>query len=97
MTTMYPSTGDVVCCRSECGKQVERTVMADTELVQVILRDEGNGRLVCNVPLVPMFKEGDWITLKDSEDPDKRWLVTWKSRYQRAKGTIPRGWGMTDI
>ncbi len=71
--------------------------MADTEVVQVMLRDEGNGRLVCNVPTKPEFKEGDWITLSDSEDPTKLWLVTWRSDYRRFKGKVPRGWGMTDI
>jgi hypothetical protein len=58
----------------------------------VMLRDDENGRLVCNVPTSPNFKEGDWITLKDSEDPDKRWLVTWRSDHRRFKGAVPRGW-----
>ncbi len=63
-----------------------------TETVMVMLRDERNGRMTCNVPTSPSFGEGDYITLADSEEPTKKWLVTWKSQHPRQRTSIPRGW-----
>lgn len=69
--------------------------MAD--VVQVMLRDERNGRMTTNVDVRPDLKVGSWITLKGSEDSAKRWLVTWMASQTRTAASIPRGWGMTDI
>lgn len=63
-----------------------------SDVVQVMLRDEGNGRMTCNVPTKPSFKVGDHVTLKDSEDPAKMWLVTWKAASSRPTASVPRGW-----
>lgn len=68
-----------------------------SDVVQVFLRDDANGRLIANVDARPDVKVGNWITLKDSEDPKKLWLITRVGEYTRPKGAIPRGWGMTDI
>lgn len=68
-----------------------------TDVVQVMLRDERNGRMTTNVSDRPDLKVGSWITLKNSEDPTKQWLVTWKAAASRPASSIPRGWGMTDI
>lgn len=62
------------------------------ETVQVMLRDDRNGRMTVNVPTQPSFKVGDHITLRGSEDPEKLWLVTWRSQTTRPSDSIPRGW-----
>lgn len=63
-----------------------------SDVVQVLLRDEGNGRMTVNVDARPDVKAGNWITLKDSDDPTKLWLITHVYETKRDKGSIPRGW-----
>lgn len=63
-----------------------------SDVVQVLLRDEANGRMTCNVEARKDVVVGNWITLKDSDDPDKLWLVTHVYDTKRDKNSIPRGW-----
>ena len=59
-----------------------------TMLVQVDLRSDDR-LLTCWV--APKVKVGDQITLKDSEEPERRWDVL-RVGEARAAGDIKRGW-----
>lgn len=63
------------------------------KLVQVDLRS-GDRLLTCWVE--PKVKVGDSITLKDTDEPERLWLVLRVGIEQKATD-IKRGWGMTGI
>ena len=61
---------------------------ADTLVVQAQLRSGTTHRTAW---IEPKAKVGDQITLKNSEEPDRRWDVMHLSEPQRA-GDINHGW-----
>lgn len=60
-----------------------------TELAQARLRS-GTAERTCWIEA--RVKTGDQVTLRNSEDPQRRWDVTWTGPPRKTAAELPRGW-----
>jgi len=70
--------------------------MKEKLMYQCVLRSD-NAIMVTWLSNEKEFKVGDWITLKTSEEPDRKWEVLNKDFYPHHISTIKQKWSCQDI